>query len=150
MGQKIQKGYTLVEIMIVIGVISMLAAFAIPAYSEYMNSASISKVNSHYKEAVRLTRAVFAKNRAREAMAGKSGRPQNQQEWIDLFNNSEVIAPGGGLAFEASATGNTETGAIGIQSNVNGSEVVIVRPAYIDIVAESATLTVDSQVYATL
>ena len=149
-GQKVQRGYTLVEIMIVIGVISMLAAFAIPAYSEYMSSASISKVNSHYEEAVRLGRAVFMKNQAREAMSGVTRRPKSQQAWVDLFNNSEVLAPGGGAAFEASVAGNSETGAIGIQSNDNGSEIVIVRPAYIDLVAESATLSVNSQVFATL
>jgi len=136
--------------MIVIGVISMLAAFAIPAYSEYMDSASISKVNSHYKEAVRLSRAVFTKTHAREAMSGASSRPKSLQAWLDLFNKSKVIAPGGGPAFEASLTGNATTGAIGIQSNDNGKEVIIVRPAYIDIVAVSATLRVDSQVYVNL
>lgn len=150
MGQNIQKGFTLVEIMIVIGVISMLAAFAIPAYSEYISSASISKVNSHYEEAVRVGRAVFTKGSAREAMSGTTSRPQSQQEWLDFFNQSEVDAPGGGSAFEASTTGNAETGAIGVQSNADGSEVVIVRPAYSDMVAESATITVDSQVRVTL
>ncbi len=149
-GKKIQSGLTLIELMIVIAVIGLLAVFAIPAYSEYMNSASISKVNSHYNEAVRLTKAVFSKNQAREAMSGNSGRPQNQQGWLDLFNQSNVVAPGGGLAFEASATGNASTGAIGIQSNLDGSEVTIVRPAYIDVTAVSATLTVGSQVYVDL
>jgi len=149
-GQKSQSGFSLIELLIIMGVISALATFAIIGYNEYMNSASISKVNSHYNEAVRLSKAVFMKNQLRAAISGVSSRPKSQQEWIDLFNKSEVIAPGGGPAFEASETGNAATGAIGIQAKDNGSEVIIVRPAYIDIVAVSATLTVNSEVFLTL
>ncbi|WP_130617787.1 pilin [Dyella amyloliquefaciens] len=42
--KKVQKGFTLIELMIVVAIIAILAAIAIPAYSDYTTRSKVSEL----------------------------------------------------------------------------------------------------------
>ncbi|MBK7171103.1 MAG: pilin [Gammaproteobacteria bacterium] len=77
--KRVQQGFTLIELMIVIAIVGILAAVALPAYQDYTVRAKLSEP---------MARASEAKTSVAEYFASKGFLPTNGS--TDVFNTAEL------------------------------------------------------------
>ncbi len=113
--KKVQSGFTLIELMIVVAIIAILAAIAIPAYQNYIKTSKVSTLVSNMQIAHQMVKSEAAK---------MSAGGQCQTDLIVALNEGDKRAVGDPNTAAFGSGGNAAAGQVDISGlDANGCPV---------------------------
>ena len=108
MKAQMQKGFTLIELMIVVAIIGILAAIALPAYQDYTNRAKMSEVISFSSSGKTAVAEYFQAEGKLPVDNEAAGLPKDENEIKSRYVKSVKIT-NGKIVTTIQGTGVTKT-----------------------------------------